>query len=169
MVHLSPVLKRKIHCAGAKVAAADADLYNRGKLLACRICNFAAVHLICQLCNLLLLLRVETALVHTVGHNCVPQLPAGHMVKHHALFAGVDHLTVVKGFEFFCKLHLLRQFCKNLQDFIVHLLRGVIECKSCRHGDIILFHTVRAVLPGHCLRKIYSRRLLQLLICRNRI
>ncbi len=110
VIYLSPVLQSQIHGTGPQVTAADTDLHNSGKFLSCRVCNFAIVNLICKFCNFLLLLNIKAALVHTIGLDSSPQLAPGHMMKHSALLSGIDHLAIVKSFEFPGKLCLLCQF-----------------------------------------------------------
>ena len=44
-----------------------------------------------------------------VSHNRLTQLSTGHMVKHHTLFSGIDHLTIVESLKFLRKLCLFRQ------------------------------------------------------------
>ena len=169
IVYLRPVFQRKIHGAGAKVTAADADLHHGGEFLPCRVCDFTGMYLICQLSDFFLLLYVKAALVHAIGRNAFPKLSPGHMMEHHALLPGIDHFTIVKSFKLSRKLCLFRQFCKRFQHLVIHLLGGVIVSQPGRHGNRIFPDPFRPVLPCHCLPEIYGRHLPQLLVCRNGI
>jgi len=77
VIHLSPVLKCKIHCTRAKIRSTDTDLYYGSELLTLLIDNFTCMNLISELSDTLLLLHIEFTLVDTVSNNIVAQLSTG--------------------------------------------------------------------------------------------
>ena len=104
-----PVFQRQIHRPGTQVAAADADLGNRGELLALFVGQGAVVHFLREIRDLLLLFGIEHAFVRPFGHDVLSQLSAGQLVQHQPLFPGIDYRAVEQLFKLFAQLRLPAQ------------------------------------------------------------
>ena len=58
--------------------------------------DLSAVHVRRKIRNPTQLLCIERPLVHAAFDHVLPQLPPGQMVKHQAIFAGVDSFSFIK-------------------------------------------------------------------------
>ena len=164
VVFLCPVFKCKIHCTRTKVTSADTDLNNRGKLFSRSIRDFPIVNLVCEFCDTLLLLLVESTLVHAICDNCITQLTTGHMMQDQTFFSSIDDFATVKSFKFLCQLRFISQFLQCVKYSIIYLLCCIVVNKSLCHRHTVFFNALCAFLSGHCLRKIHTGCLFQLLI-----
>ena len=122
------------------------------------------MNLVCKFCNALLLLLVESTLVHAIRGDCIAQLAAGHVVQNQTFFSSIDDFTVVKGFKLLCQLRFVSQFLQCVQHGVIYLLCCIVVNKSLCHRHTVFFHALCAFFSGHYLRKIYTGCLFQLLI-----
>ena len=159
-----PVFQRQIHGSRSQIASADTNLHHRRKFIPGSVCNFSLMHLVREFRNTLLLLFVESALVHTVRDDRFSQLASGQMMENQPFFSGIDDSTVIQFFKFLRQLRLCGKLLQLFRNSVVHCLGCIIIGKSFRHGNTAVLHTVRAALPGHNRFQIHRRYLLQLLI-----
>ena len=163
-VLLCPVFQCQIHGSRAKVTAADTDLNNRSKLFSCCIRDIPIVNLVGEFCDTLLLLLVESTLVHAICDNCIPQLTTGHVMQDQTFLSCIDNFAIVKSFKFLCQLRFISQFLQCVKHSIIYLLCCIVVNKSLCHRHTVFFNALCAFLSGHCLRKIHTGCLFQLLI-----
>ena len=117
-----------------------------------------------QICDLFLLLHIESALVNAVGHDGLAQLTAGQVVQNAALLAGVNDFAVVQRLILFGQLCFFGQLCEDVQNLIINGSGTVIEIKAFTHGDAVSFHALCAGFSGHGGNEIYALCILQFLI-----
>ena len=148
-VLLCPVFESKIHGAGAKIAAADTDLHNRGKGFTLGIGDFTLMHAAGKLCDFLLLCDIEFTLVYAVSHDIIAQLAAGQLMENKTFFTRVDDFSIVQSFILGRKLGLLGECFEGREDFIIDHLGCIVVGKTSGHGNCILGNTLGTVLTGH--------------------
>ena len=155
VIYFCPVLKCKIHCTRTKVTSADTDLDNSCEFLACSVCDLTSMYFVRKFCDLFLLFCIESSLVNAVSFYCVSKLSTCHMMKNKTFLSCVDHFSIVKSFEFLCKLCFLSQFLKSFQHFVVYLFCCKVISKSLCHRNAVILYTLCAVLSCHNFCKVY--------------
>ena len=151
-----PVFQGDVHGAGAEVAAADADLHDGGELLTGGVRDLAGVDLLGKCRGLFLLAHIERALVDPVLDDGVAELTAGELVEHQALFAGVDHLSVIEGGKFLRELGFRRELAESVEHRVVHGLGREVIAEALRHGHTVCRDALCAALARHHLRQVHA-------------
>ena len=160
-----PVLQRDVKRSWSQIRSADSDLDNLCKLFALLIADLAGINLLCEGCNVILLLLVERTLVHAICNDIALQLSSGQLVKHMPLFSGIDDISVQKRFILVDKLLFLSQRCQLLQNVVIHILRRKVIVQPCRHRNVVFSHTLTAAFSDHGLCQIHFFCFFQLLKC----
>ena len=107
------------------------------------------MNLLGQLSNLGLLLDVEVALVDAVSDDVFAQLTAGHVMEYAALFAGIDHFTIVQRSELFGQLRFLGELRQHIEDGVVDRTGAVVESELSAHRRAVALDALCAVFAGH--------------------
>ena len=113
------------------------------------------MNIVGEICDFLLLAKIEFSLVYTVFDNIVSELGTCKMMKNKSLFACIDYFSVEKflkffrKFSFFCKLF---EYCENI---VINCLCSIIVSKACCHGNAVILYSLRAVFAAHCFFNAY--------------
>ena len=86
-----------------------------------------------------------------------------------ALFARVDHRTVIKLGEFFGQLRFLGELGKERKDVLVNRACAEVEIEAFTHRNGITLYTLRAIFAGHGGSEVDFFGLNELLIRSQRI
>ena len=159
IISLCPVLKSKIHGSRSKVTSADTDLNNCSEFLTCSVCDLTCMNFIGKICDLLLLLYIESTFINTISLYLVSKLATCHMMKNKTFLSCIDHLSIVKSLKLLCKLCFFCQLLQCFQHLVIHCFCSIMISQSCSHGNAVFLHTLCAALTLHHICNINLRSL----------